>query len=152
MDENKFEQTLDRWGSNLNDWPEAERQAAKTLLAQSQNVESLLETEHRIDAALSKLREHTVSPELEQRILARLTLADPDRDPGQRTWSWLTASVWRPALLAGVPLIFGFALGLGLPDLSDLSELSELSEQELADQVSMLALSNIYQEIDDAQQ
>jgi len=34
-------------------------------------------------------------------------------------------------------------MGFGLPD---------LSEQELADQVSMLALSNIYQEIDDAQQ
>lgn len=143
MDENRFEDALDRWGSNLNDWPAAERQAAEALLAQSKNVESILETERNIDAALSTLRQHTVSPDLEQRILARLTVADTHGDRGQWIWSWLSVSVWRPALLAGIPLIFGFALGLGLPD---------VSEQELADQVSMLALSNIYEEIDDAQQ
>ena len=143
MDENRFEDALDRWGSNLYDWPAEERQAAEALLAQSKNAESLLQAERRIDSALSMLRQHAVPPGLEQRIHVRLTSAESHGDRGQRKWSWVTASLWRPALLAGLPLVFGFALGLGLPD---------LSEQELADQVSMLALTNIYQEIDDAQQ
>jgi anti-sigma-K factor RskA len=148
MDVRTFEEALDRWGSNLSDWPAAERQAAEALLVRSKDVQTLLEAERRIDSALSALREHAVSSRVEQRILARLP-AVAGSDPaagaynGQWIWSWLTAKAWRPALLAGVPLIFGFAIGFGLPD---------LSEQELADQVSMLALSNIYQEIDDAQQ
>ena len=143
MDEHRFEEALDRWGSNLHDWPEEERQAAEALLAQSKVAESLLRTERSIDATLSMLQQHAVSPGLEQRIHARLTTVASNPDRGQRIWLWVTASLWRPALLAAVPLIFGFALGLGL---------SDVSEQELADQVSMLALSNIYEEMDDAQQ
>jgi len=154
MDVRSFEEALDRWGSNLSDWPAAERQAAEALLARSKDVQTLLEAERRIDSALSALREHAVPSLLEQRILARLPAvagsgsaagSSPAAGAYNVQWilPWLTAKAWRPALLAGVPLIFGFAMGFGLPD---------LSEQELADQVSMLALSDIYQEIDDAQQ
>mgnify|MGYP001823795292 CR=1 FL=1 len=143
MDEHRFDAALDRWGSNLQDWPADERQAAEALLAQSKVAESLLQTDRSIDATLSRLQQHVAPPGLEQRIHARLTTLESHGDRGQRIWSWVTASFWRPALLAAVPLTVGFALGLGL---------SDVSEQELADQVSMLALSNIYEEIDDAQQ
>ncbi len=148
MDAKNFEQALDRWGSDLSDWPATERQAAEALLVRSKDVQTLMEAERQIDSALSALREHAVSSRLEQRILTRLP-AVAGSDPaagaydGQWIWSWLSAKVWRPVLLAGVPLIFGFAMGFGLPD---------LTEQELAEQISMLALSDIYQEIDDAQQ
>ena len=72
MDVRNFEEALDRWGSNLSDWPAAERQAAEALLVRSKDVQTLLEAERRIDSAFSALREHAVSSRLEQRILARL--------------------------------------------------------------------------------
>jgi uncharacterized membrane protein len=157
MDKNTFEAALDRWGSDLSGWPAADRQAAEALLARSNDVRLILETQRRIDAGLSALSERDISAHVQQQIVTRIqarvqaAVAARDADAVRTApaddeswfWSWLTHSVWRPALLAGLPLILGFALGIGLTD---------LSERELADQVSTLALSDIYQEIDNAQQ
>ncbi len=62
----------------------------------------------RLDALLRE--EHSVSPGLEQRILASV----PAADGLQRLIDWVACSMARAALATAVPLALGFAAGFNL--------------------------------------
>jgi len=53
MDIREFEDCLDRFGSDLSDWPSAEREAGKALLEQSAAARDLLAESDLLKAALS---------------------------------------------------------------------------------------------------
>jgi len=136
--EERFEAALDRWGAELSAWPPELRAQAASVLAVSERANTLLERQRSMDARLMKLRDHLAPPDLAARTLSRLAR----RDRWQRTFDWFASAFWRPALVACAPLIIGFILGATAPVNSD---------QELAGQISTLALTDIYQEIADEQ-
>lgn len=140
--EERFESNLDRWGADLNSWPGEAQEQARWLLATSTRALALLENQQQIDEALAGLKEHPVPADLQGRIMDRLPRPVPEPDRWQRIWEWFAGALWRPALAACAPLALGFLLG---------AMLSAASDRELADQFSTLALTDIYQEIADAQ-
>ena len=62
-----------------------------------------------LEQAFEQIKQQSVTapPHLAQRILANL----PERDPLERLWQWFSASLWRAAATAALPLLVGFALG-----------------------------------------
>jgi hypothetical protein len=58
----RLEHGLDRWGSELGRWPEAERIAAEWLLASSQSARRVHEAARRVDGALFELMREDAIP------------------------------------------------------------------------------------------
>lgn len=106
MDENTFEDALDRLGPDLDRWPDDLAAAAGILLGQSARAGELIAEARELDAALDDLLPAVEAPlGLKTRVLANL--------PEREAWlEWLTRAVWRPAALALVPLVVGFGVGL----------------------------------------
>lgn len=139
MTSDEFGDCLDRWGTNLEDWPSSPRAAGTALLASSQQARELLAEAQRLDRWLADSRDHRATLGLERRILERI----PQQDLLQHTVDWFSTTLWRPALAATCMLLLGFAVGLALPGAGN---------DVMADDVSMLAFSATYEEIDDAKQ
>lgn len=108
MDDDTFEQSLDRFGPDLERWPDPQANAARTLLQCSASARKLLAEARALDAVLDDLLPFVEAPlGLRSRVLANL--------PTRETWfEWLTITVWRPAALALVPLVLGFGIGLNV--------------------------------------
>ena len=142
----QFELLLDRLGSDLQRWPPAEADAAQRLLAASPQARRALAAAQRLDHWLAGLREHQAPPGLAAQILARARQPDLARarrpDSLARLLQWLAGPLWRPVLVAALPVLAGFAIGLALPEHMD---------AEIAQQIGALAFIDIYQELDDAQ-
>jgi hypothetical protein len=107
-------------------------------------TERELEVEAAVDAYLKELGRPTAPARLEQHILGRL---QQDAAYAPRPWGavwldWLTSHLWRPALVALVPVIAGFIIGFGS---------SVPADGELAADMVMLAFSDLYSELADAQ-
>ncbi len=126
---------LDRWGSDLDLWPIIAANEAKTLMASSPEATRLVQEFVALESELAKLREHQATPGLDVKILAEL----PTRDGVQRIVDWLSASLWRPALAAAIPLALGFILGITIPE----------EDSQLADELSLLVFSETYEELQD---
>ena len=115
-----FEEALDRYGADLKRWPDDLRAGAEALLASSPQAQALLAEAVELDAALGvAFAVPPVPAGLATRIKARAERRD--------VWlEWLTALVmrpWRPAGLACLPLLLGFAVGLGAAeDTADLED------------------------------
>lgn len=63
-----------------------------------------------LDQAFERLRQQpsAAPPYLAQRVLANL----PDNEPLDRLWRWFSASLWRIAAGAALPLLVGIAVGM----------------------------------------
>ena len=161
----QLQRNLDRWGADLADWPDVERQQAVALCSRSAQAEALLmrqvEFQRRLD------REFPV-PELDlesfdQTLVSRLTQSGSQssvrRSPHvpvalSTTLAWALnrihemAEFSRPVLAAGLLWVAGFSLGfsLGLSEppllanmLGDESEtLAAVVQQTLADNSTAL--------------
>jgi hypothetical protein len=132
-----FEHGLDRWGSDLTTWPDAERAAALALMENSERAQALMVEAQALERWLDEGRNHRAPPQLRQRILAQL----PPRDVWQRAADWFATALWRPALAGACALLLGFATGALLP---------AASEDTLLDDVAVLAFTETYQELEDA--
>ena len=110
MDDETFEHTLDRFGPDLDGWPDRQAAAARNLLGRSASARELLAESRALDAALDDLLPRAAAPiGLKARIVANL--------PAREAWfEWLTITVWRPAALALVPLVVGFGVGLNVAE------------------------------------
>jgi hypothetical protein len=139
MTTERFPECLDRWGSDLESWPETDRQAAKRLLGTSERARELVAEASDLDHWLSSITKHRAPPGLEQRILNRL----PAQEFGQHVLDWFAAALWRPTMAAACALLVGFAIGIVSPTNDD---------HIVADDLNMLAFSAPYEEIDDGQQ
>lgn len=108
MDDDTFEDSLDRFGPDLDRWPDHHASAARPLLQRSASARELLAEARALDAALDDLLPIVPAPlGLRARVLANL----PTRET---FFEWLTITVWRPAALALVPLVVGFGVGLNV--------------------------------------
>lgn len=133
--ERELAEALDRWGSDLEDWPNSAASEARRLLQSSPEAARLMQETAALEIELTQLREHRATPGLDERILAEL----PVRDGIQRILDWLTGALWRPALAATIPLALGFILGTTIPE----------EDSQLADELSLLVFSTTYEELED---
>lgn len=132
----EFTDNLDRWGSNLDLWPEAERLPGANLLRQSADARQTHARAQHIDTLLAA--EHRAPPALQGRILAQVG----SEDFSQRLADWFADTLWKPSLAAACMLALGFAFGVT-------GEIEDLTDSDL-EAVSMLAFFDTYQEIDNA--
>ena len=118
MNEQNFEDLLDRHGSDLSLWPENVREKAHELLAQSPAARSMLNAELIVDNFLSDAMVVPNADRLEQKIMARF--AAQKRRFAFDQWR---AFFWKPAFAATCSLAFGFYLGAANQELPvDLAE------------------------------
>ena len=105
FDEHDFAALLDRHGSEVANWAAENRTHARELLESSTEARQLLAEARLLDETLDELLPGATVPlGLGTRIVANA----PHRDP----WlQWLAVRLWRPAVLACLPLAVGFAVG-----------------------------------------
>ncbi len=135
MEMERFEQLLAAYGASFQRWPAEERDAAQILLQSSEEARRL----HAQTAALDRMLDAwQVEPpdDLRERILAQLPRTV--RTPLDRFVDWLMpdmehmgAQVWRPALVAAIPLLVGIILGSTLDIVSDGTDSPEVWQEEI---------------------
>ncbi len=113
-----FLELLDRHGPEDSAWPQNHRDAMLAFVRESSEAARQLEYSREIYAELHAL-EHAVAPGLKSRILAQATTEKPSAV--DQFFNWLTAALWRPALLSVAPLALGTLLGMNLPVVDDAS-------------------------------
>lgn len=114
MNLEQFNDHLDRRGADLAAWPEADADAARELIRRSPEAGAAWRAAAAVDVHLTAMRDHRAPAGLAGRITAA---AHVTPRPG-----WLASLLtprWRPALLALLPLVAGFYIGLRLPDSGD---------------------------------
>jgi hypothetical protein len=87
-----FEQGLDRWGSDLDSWPDPERDAASMLVERSERARALMVQGQALDGWLDEGRTHRAPMQLKQKILDQL----PRPDIWQRAADWFASAFWPP--------------------------------------------------------
>jgi hypothetical protein len=137
----ELEHALDRWGADFDRWPAEEAARARAYLATDREARRLLGAAGEVDAFVGELRRHRAPSYLAGRILAHVAGA-PTPDRLEQVLGWLTARVWRPALLAIIVTTAGFLAGMAI---------DEPVDPELTEDVMTLAFSDIYAELEDAQ-
>ena len=138
MDLSTFADCADRFGPDLNRWPEPRRGAARALVADSAEARALLVRVRSLDDRLNALAREPAPAHLAPRILASLP-----KDRWAELTEWFRAALWRPALAATLPLALGFIIG-ALP-----IGPTEPNDQHLAYALSLLVFSEQFQELPD---
>ena len=110
----EFVNLLDVHGSDIDAWPTSEKAAAQQLLKVSSEVQCLFDKQTELDRALEQIAvpEFTGLAQLIcNQALPRRKLSIPEQ-----LIEWLiprrSPGLWRPALAACLPLIFGVMLGI----------------------------------------
>jgi hypothetical protein len=107
----RFEILLAAYGARLELWPEAERDAARALLASSSEAQRLVRGESALDTLFAAAEPGELSPELSRR-LAELPLRH-----AQPRKLWPFRRVWLPAAAWAAAAVFGVLIGsVALPD------------------------------------
>ena len=123
----EFRDRLDRRGADLAAWPEAQRTAARHLVATEPAARALLLEAQRLDDLIARGKTSSISQEVSAaRVLAALARPLPPQRRGLLPWAWpaalldvdLAPSRLRIAALAGVACC-GIVLGLFGPDVTD---------------------------------
>ena len=127
-----FSDNLDRWGTNLDDWPPAEAASARTLLAASAQAQAEFALADKLQGLLRALPVPSAPATLTAQIASRAP-----EDFWQQLSAWFTASLWRPVLAGSLPLVVGFALGFTM---------TLNMEDEMADEIRLLALTTSFEE------
>ena len=148
MTENELIAAFDRYGADLETWPPNDAATARELLARSPEAQRL----HREALTISRLLHASLPATVPDLGRMRRELFDRiDSTWTNRALVWLMegnngwARAWRPAMLALVPLIFGYALGIALPE-------QDPDDAEMAEAVDLFALQETtYEEYTDAQ-
>ena len=139
MDLNKFNNLLDQHGPIFEAWPAELRRDAESLLETSADARDALADAQTLANLLNAMPEAPAPSYLAGSIVAR---AAEMEDPWQRLIEWLSGRVWRPVLAAGLPLAFGFAVGMAqLPATEE--------DAYLAADVGLMAFSPAYGELGD---
>lgn len=134
----EFDQALDRWGADLDQWPGAAAERGRACLAASPDARRSLAAARQVDAYLQGLARGAAPPHLAARIVASV----PRPDGVERLLDWFTARLWRPAVLALAVTVGGYLAG---------ASIDQPVDTELADAVMSLAFNDLYAELDDAQ-
>lgn len=146
-----FKQTIESLGTDSAQWPIDTRVQCEVLLKSSSEARLLLNEQVELDSLLQKLEAPTFLG-LETRIL------NQDLPPRQQSlidiivdWlipSQLGAQLWRPAIAACLPLVFGVLVGNFFS--------FGVTEQELAleywdDELALLSFNDFSSDLDEAE-
>lgn len=138
MDLNTFNDHLDRLGPELNSWPVDRGTEARALLEASAEARDAMADARTLANLLTAMADVPAPGYLASRINA---LANAEaQDPWQRLLNWFAGAFWRPILAIGLPLAFGFTLGLVQAPVS-------ADDEYLAAELGLLAFSTSYQEV-----
>lgn len=135
----ELEAALDRWGPDFDRWPPDEAERARAAVAVDPMARREFEAASEVERFLEGLRRHTAPVHLAGRIGARAREV-PDRL--EVMLAWLTARIWRPAVLAMVMISAGYLTGIIV---------QEPLDEALVEDVMTLAFSDIYAELEDVQ-
>ncbi len=126
MTQDQFDAALDIYGPDLRLWPSALQQPAQQLLQSSASAQAALSLAKRLDEELDASLPPAPArglPLLKEQIMARVLASGPQTSLILRFWAWLLAGprlmqvlLLRPAVLAMIPLIGGFLLGMSVAD------------------------------------
>ena len=140
MDLKSFCELLDRHGPDPADWPTGLRSEARQLIERSPEAEKRLEEARMLELMLADLPPEPAPEFLRSRILVSLPA-----DRWTRLADWFGNALWRPALAASAALAFGFVIGV----LQQSTAQQVTADQYLADELSLLAFSNSFEELPD---
>ena len=111
----EFTHILETYGSNAQRWPESDRANCLELVNSNPQAKSLMSSFVQLDSKLDAIS-HTEFPGLETRVLAQ-SLPPKNISKLDKFIAWLLpesdpfSSLWRPALTACLPLVFGIVVG-----------------------------------------
>ncbi len=141
MTADEFADLLDRFGTDSVAWPSSSRNEAIRYARVSDEGRRLLAESIAFDAMLADSTHVPTAFRLRARILERIATNE-----SPVWWTWITDAMWRPALLAILPLVLGFVLGDMTSQLDsdstdatmflafeDLENFAELNESTAAD-------------------
>ncbi|MCY3818620.1 MAG: hypothetical protein OXH52_04545 [Gammaproteobacteria bacterium] len=117
MTSREFRECLDRYGSDLERWPDGQRAVGRAF-AGTAGGRRQLDAARAFDALLAETLPVPEPIGLKERILANLSAAGRPIDLA----SWLFAPLWRPVALAVAPLALGFTVGFTYPETDSLEE------------------------------
>lgn len=126
MNIDRFRALTSAWGAHSDRWPEGERQSALTLLEQSQEARTILAAAQEMDAMLDGYTLPAATADnlrLKQNITASINRPITQTSALTSLMNWLMPRgskslffLWRPAVVASIPLMLGIAVGLTLFD------------------------------------
>lgn len=142
MNIQKFRKLLGAYGTNSEVWPSADKETALRFLDVDPEAKSVVAEFRRLDEILNADMV-TESSTLKMNILKQIqssnitgsdsTSSDTDTDLIARIWNWLAPQsngalvIWRPAMVACIPLLAGIYLGT-MMDTSNDENLREWEE------------------------
>lgn len=139
-----FSQVIEIYGADSAMWPEDLREDLEAFLAKNETARSLLSEYSQLEQSLDKIAVPDF-PGLETRVLNQ-ALSPRQQSLFVSLISWLLptenfgANLWRPALAACLPLVFGIVLG-NYYSFGISSEVDEFDYWE--DELAMIALTDI---------
>lgn len=139
-----FSQVIEIYGADSAMWPEDLREDLEAFLAKNESARSLLSEYSQLEQSLDKIAVPDF-PGLETRVLNQ-SLSPRQQSLFVSLISWLLptenfgANLWRPALAACLPLVFGIVLG-NYYSFGISSEVDEFDYWE--DELAMIALTDI---------
>ena len=139
-----FSQVIEIYGADSTMWPEDLREDLEVFLAKNESARSLLSEYSQLEQSLEKIAVPDF-PGLETRVLNQ-ALSPRQQSLFVSLISWLLptenfgANLWRPALAACLPLVFGIVLG-NYYSFGISSEVDEFDYWE--DELAMIALTDI---------
>jgi hypothetical protein len=122
----KFTRIIDLYGCESARWPQSLRAECESFVANSIEARTLLNQQCQVDEIMGQLQVPNF-PGLETRVLHQ-PLPKRSRSFSEEVMSWLLPDeyfgkqVWRPAIAACIPLVFGivlgnyFSFGIGIED------------------------------------
>lgn len=137
-----FKNIIDTFGAQPEGWPEDIRESCQALLLRSDEAQLFLAEQSELDQLLGRLKPPAFTG-LEQRILNQAL-------PPQQTWidnllAWMvpdgfSVQLWRPALVACLPLMVGIVVGnyfsFGVSD-------QELALEYWDDELALLSFNDL---------
>mgnify|MGYP003299983519 FL=1 len=139
-----FSQVIEIYGADSAMWPEDLREDLEAFLAKNESARSLLSEYSQLEQSLDKIAVPDF-PGLETRVLNQ-ALSPRQQSLFVSLISWLLptenfgANLWRPALAACLPLVFGIVLG-NYYSFGISSEVDEFDYWE--DELAMIASTDI---------
>lgn len=128
----RLRQILDAYGADSRRWPESERAAALTLIADSPEAGASRAQAAALDALLDGSAAPAPSPELMAEILAA---AEPSSWRRRAAEIWPFGPIWQPASAMAMAAALGLAIGAVAPG----SVLPDLADAAIEEEVEALA-------------
>ena len=139
LEQAEFSDNLDRWGVDLHNWPTADAESARVLMASSAEARTEFAAAQKLQTMLRALPVLTAPVALKAQIAG-----NAPTDFWEQLSQWLRASLWRPVFAGSLPLVIGFALGFNLT----INPITN-PDDEMTDQISLISLTTSFEEFSD---